>query len=54
VADGTELSAVLKQLFADPERRRRMGLSGRRVVEANRGSVMRLLELVEPILSAGR
>jgi 3-deoxy-D-manno-octulosonic-acid transferase len=54
VADGAELSAVLKQLFADPERRRRMGSIGRRVVEANRGSVTRLLELVEPILSAGR
>ena len=54
VADGPELTVVLKQLFADPERRRRMGLSGRRVVEANRGSVLRLLELVEPIPSAGR
>jgi 3-deoxy-D-manno-octulosonic-acid transferase len=54
VADGPELAAVLKRLFADPERRRRMGLSGRHVVEANRGSVTRLLELVEPIPSAGR
>ena len=54
VADGPELTAVLKALFADPERRRRMGSSGRRAVEANRGSVARLLELVEPILSAGR
>jgi len=53
VADGAELGAVLKQLFADPERRRRMGSRGRRVVEANRGGVTRLLELVEPILSAG-
>jgi 3-deoxy-D-manno-octulosonic-acid transferase len=54
VADGPELTAVLRALFADPERRRRMGSSGRRAVEANRGSVARLLELVEPILSAGR
>jgi 3-deoxy-D-manno-octulosonic-acid transferase len=54
VADGAELARVLSQLFADPERRRRMGLHGRRVVGANRGSATRLLELVEPILSAGR
>jgi hypothetical protein len=30
-----------------------MGASGRHVIEVNRGSVARLLELVEPILSAG-
>jgi 3-deoxy-D-manno-octulosonic-acid transferase len=53
VADAPQLAEVLKQLFSDPARRARMGASGRHVIEVNRGSVARLLELIEPILSAG-
>jgi len=50
-ADARELDDWLRQLFADPERRRRMGEVGRRVVEANRGSVLRLLDLIEPLVT---
>jgi 3-deoxy-D-manno-octulosonic-acid transferase len=50
VADARQLGAVLQELLMDPERRRRIGASGRRVVEANRGSVARLLALIEPML----
>lgn len=54
VADAKELAGALASLLGDPELRRRMGASGRRVVEANRGSVGRILDIVGAILSAGR
>jgi hypothetical protein len=41
----------LARLIADPAERRRMGAIGRHMVESNRGSVARLLELIEPLLS---
>jgi 3-deoxy-D-manno-octulosonic-acid transferase len=50
VADAAGLAAVLRRLLADSAERRRVGASGRRVVDANRGSVARVLELVEPML----
>jgi len=50
VADADELTAVLARLLRDPEERRRMGAIGRQAVESNRGSVARLLELIEPLL----
>ena len=50
VTDAGELAAVLKEMFADPQRRRRIGAAGMRVIDANRGSVARLLELVDAIL----
>jgi 3-deoxy-D-manno-octulosonic-acid transferase len=50
VADARELAAALARLFADPEERRRMGGIGRHIVESNRGSVARLLQLIEPLL----
>jgi 3-deoxy-D-manno-octulosonic-acid transferase len=50
VAGAAELGAVVQALLTDPERRRRIGASGRRVVEANRGSVARLLELLGPVI----
>lgn len=52
VADGHELGDTLIRLFADPERRRRMGAAGRDVVAANRGSVDRLFQLIEPLLES--
>jgi 3-deoxy-D-manno-octulosonic-acid transferase len=52
VADGTALAAVLARLLADPALRERMGASARRVVESHRGSVGRLLALIEPLLAA--
>jgi 3-deoxy-D-manno-octulosonic-acid transferase len=50
VADARELADLLGQLMADPARRRRIGDNGRRVVDGNRGSTARLLELIEPFL----
>ena len=50
VADAHELAAALAQWLADPAERRRIGAIGQRIVESNRGSVARLLELIEPWL----
>jgi 3-deoxy-D-manno-octulosonic-acid transferase len=49
VADARELAAALSRLFHDPAERQRMGASGRQVIESNRGSVARLLELIEAL-----
>jgi 3-deoxy-D-manno-octulosonic-acid transferase len=51
VADARELAAALTRLLADPAQRQRMGAIGRHIVESNRGSVARLLELIAPLLS---
>jgi len=53
VGSAEELGKTLQQLFADPDRRRRIGALGRRTVEFNRGSVSRLIELIGPMLKAG-
>jgi 3-deoxy-D-manno-octulosonic-acid transferase len=53
VGSAEELGKTLQQLFADPDRRRRIGALGRRTVEFNRGSVARLIELIGPMLKAG-
>lgn len=50
VKDARELAAALRRLLADPAERQRMGAIGRRIVEANRGSVQRLLDLIESLL----
>lgn len=54
VADARELAAALTRLLGDPAERQRMGAIGRRIVESNRGSVARLLELIEPWLRDSR
>lgn len=51
VADARELTQALRRLFADPQERRRMGAAGVRIVESNRGSVARLLELIATLLA---
>jgi 3-deoxy-D-manno-octulosonic-acid transferase len=51
VTDAGQLAAVLTRLFADPEWRQRVGASARQVVEVNRGSLARLLLLLEPMLT---
>jgi len=51
VADARELAAVLRRLLKDPEERRRIGAAGKEIVESNRGSVARLLDLMDPQLS---
>jgi 3-deoxy-D-manno-octulosonic-acid transferase len=50
VDDSQQLAQVLKELFADAERRERVGARGRRVIEVNRGSVARLMEWLEPLV----
>jgi 3-deoxy-D-manno-octulosonic-acid transferase len=51
--DEEELAAQLSGLFGDPAKRRLMGTRGARAVAANRGALMQLLELIDPLL-AGR
>jgi 3-deoxy-D-manno-octulosonic-acid transferase len=50
VSDARELAAAVKRLLADPTERRRVGAIGKEIVEANRGSVARLLALIEALL----
>lgn len=52
VADAEELASQLQRLFADPSLRQQLGLNARRVIAANRGSLARLLELIESQLAA--
>jgi 3-deoxy-D-manno-octulosonic-acid transferase len=52
VAEGTTLAAAVARLLADPALRERMGASARRFVESHRGSLGRLLALIEPLLAA--
>jgi 3-deoxy-D-manno-octulosonic-acid transferase len=52
VNDAGELAAAVTRLLADPAERLRMGAIGRHIVESNRGSVARLLALIEPLLAA--
>jgi 3-deoxy-D-manno-octulosonic-acid transferase len=51
VGSAAELAAVLKGLLADPAERRRIGAGGQEIVAANRGSVERLLALIDLKLS---
>jgi 3-deoxy-D-manno-octulosonic-acid transferase len=57
IGDGPELGAAVTALLADPDERRRVGALGREVVETNRGSTARLLQLIaeqwQPATSAG-
>jgi 3-deoxy-D-manno-octulosonic-acid transferase len=53
VADARELAAALARLLGDPAARQRMGAIGRHIVESNRGSLARLLELIEPLKGPG-
>jgi 3-deoxy-D-manno-octulosonic-acid transferase len=52
VADPKELAAALQRLLDEPAERRRIGGIGKDIVESNRGSVDRLLTLIEPSLPA--
>lgn len=53
VADVNSLGAAVARLLADPALRERMGERGRGFVEAHRGSLARLLVLIEPLLGRG-
>jgi 3-deoxy-D-manno-octulosonic-acid transferase len=50
VANPQELAAALQRLLDEPAERRRIGSIGKDLVESNRGSVARLLALIEPSL----
>jgi 3-deoxy-D-manno-octulosonic-acid transferase len=52
VSDARELAAAVRRLFDDPAERQRIGAIGRDIVASNRGSVARLLALIEPWLAA--
>jgi 3-deoxy-D-manno-octulosonic-acid transferase len=50
VDNAQDLAAVLARLLDDPKDRQRIGGIGKQIVAANRGSVERLLALIEPAL----
>ncbi len=52
VSSARELAAQLQRLLGDPAERRRVGTIGKEIVDSNRGSVQRLLALIEPLLPA--
>jgi 3-deoxy-D-manno-octulosonic-acid transferase len=52
INSAAELAAALQRLLADPVERRRIGRIGQEIVAANRGSVERLMILIEPWLPA--
>jgi 3-deoxy-D-manno-octulosonic-acid transferase len=54
VHNAEELAAALQRLLAAPVLRAEIGLIGKELVAANRGSAARLLALIEPWLPAGR
>ncbi len=52
VANARDLAATLQTLLDNPAERQRIGIIGKQLIEANRGSVARLLELMEPWLAS--
>jgi len=52
VADAAELAGVLRKFFDDPKLRQLTGERGREFVERHRGSLARLLALIDPLLAA--
>jgi 3-deoxy-D-manno-octulosonic-acid transferase len=51
VHNAAELATRVSQLLAEPERRARMGEQGRAAVDGNRGALLKLLALIEPLLA---
>lgn len=54
VNDTAELIRELARYLQDPELRARVGEAGRQTVEENRGALLRLLALVDPLISSAR
>ena len=52
VADAAELAAAVADFVANPDAARAAGERGRKIVLENRGSLARLLELLEPLIGA--
>jgi 3-deoxy-D-manno-octulosonic-acid transferase len=51
VNDSAELAAAVGELLFDPETATRLGEAGREILERNRGSLDRLMGMIEPLLS---
>ena len=54
VCNAAELGSQVTRLLTRPQEREEIGKSGRQVVESNRGSVARVIELVEQMAARGR
>ena len=50
VQDAPELAAAISTLIADPDAAKAMGERGRKIVLSNRGSLAKLLSLLEPLI----
>jgi 3-deoxy-D-manno-octulosonic-acid transferase len=50
VKDSAEIAAHITALFGDPAERQRRGSAGQSVVDNNRGTLRRILELIEPLM----
>jgi 3-deoxy-D-manno-octulosonic-acid transferase len=51
VNNAGQLGSAIADLFADPDTANDIGSRGRDIVQQNRGSLKRLLEMVEPLIS---
>ncbi len=54
VGDADVLAEAVERLMRDADARQRMGQAGLRVVQANRGALQRLLQLLAPVIDAER
>ena len=50
VHDSAELAVAVGELLSDPETASRLGAAGREILERNRGSLDRLMAMIEPLL----
>ncbi len=50
MVDADEIAAHVVALFSDPAERQRRGGAGQRVVDNNRGTLSRVLDLIEPLM----
>jgi hypothetical protein len=50
VNDAAGVARAVGELLADPAARSRMGASGRKAVDDNRGAVGRLMAFISPLL----
>jgi 3-deoxy-D-manno-octulosonic-acid transferase len=50
VQDSAELAAAIGELLANPDAAKAMGERGREIVLSNRGSLAKLLGLLEPLI----
>ena len=50
VANSTELAAAVAEFIVDPDAAKKAGNQGRQIVAENRGSLGKLLSLLEPLI----